>query len=86
MSEDKYLLEIIAEIDDPDELGKFFKELFTKSEIEKFKKRWQLIRLIDQGIPQREIAKKMRISLCKITRGSKILKDKNSVTRKLLGY
>jgi TrpR family transcriptional regulator, trp operon repressor len=86
MSEDKDLLEIIAEIDDPDELGKFFKELFTKSEIEKFKKRWQLIRLIDQGIPQREIAKKMRISLCKITRGSKILKDKNSVTRKLLGY
>jgi TrpR family transcriptional regulator, trp operon repressor len=86
MSEDKDLLEIIAEIDDPDELGKFFKELFTKSEIDKFKKRWQLIRLIDQGIPQREIAKKMRISLCKITRGSKILKDKNSVTRKLLGY
>jgi TrpR family transcriptional regulator, trp operon repressor len=86
MSEDKDLLEIIAEIDDPDELGKFFKELFTKSEIDKFKKRWQLIRLIDQGMPQREIAKKMRISLCKITRGSKILKDKNSVTRKLLGY
>ncbi|AQQ71192.1 Trp operon repressor [Limihaloglobus sulfuriphilus] len=86
MSDDKDLLEIIAEMDDPAELGKFFQELFTKSEIEKFKKRWKLIKLIDQGMPQREIAKKMRISLCKITRGSKILKDKNSITRQLLGH
>ena len=78
------LIEIIAGIDDVDELGRFFAEIFTPAELEKITKRWKLIGMIDQGIPQRQIASQLGISLCKITRGSKILKDKNSVTRRIL--
>lgn len=84
MSEENELIEIIAGIDDADELGRFFEEIFTPAELEKLIKRWKLIKMIDGGIAQREIAAELGISLCKITRGSKILKDKKSVTRKIL--
>ena len=35
-------------------------------------------------IPQRDIAKELQVSLCKVTRGAKIMKDKNSILAKHL--
>jgi len=43
-----------------------------------------LMKDLYRGIPQREIAANHGISLCKITRGSKILKQKGSYCRKIL--
>ena len=51
-----------------------------------FAKRWLLVREIDKGTTQRDIAKKFHISLCKITRGSRELKKEDSAFRKLLDY
>ena len=62
----------------------FFKELLTKSEIETLSKRWRILDLLAKGKTQREIAKELQVSLCKVTRGAKILKDKNSVLSKYL--
>ena len=62
----------------------FFGCLFTKAELSDFAKRWLLVKEIDKGTTQREIAKKFHISLCKITRGSKELKKDGSAFRKLL--
>jgi TrpR family trp operon transcriptional repressor len=43
-----------------------------------------LVKEIDKGSTQREIAKKFRMSLCKITRGSKELSKSDSAFRKML--
>ena len=64
----------------------FFGCLFTPAELNDFAKRWLLVREIDKGTTQREIAKKFHISLCKITRGSRELKKEDSAFRKLLDY
>ena len=43
-----------------------------------------LVKDIDAGVTQREIAKKYGMSLCKITRGSKELNKPDSAFRKML--
>ena len=64
------------------EIEAFFKELLTESEIETLSKRWRILELLAQGSTQREIAKDLQVSLCKVTRGAKILKDRESVLAK----
>jgi len=66
------------------EIEAFFKELLTKSEIETLSKRWRILNMLKDGCTQRDIAKELKVSLCKVTRGSKILKDKKSVLAKHL--
>lgn len=66
------------------EIENFFKELLTESEIETLSKRWRILELLAQGSTQRDIAKELQVSLCKVTRGAKILKDKKSVLSKYL--
>lgn len=61
------------------EIESFFKELLTESEIETLSKRWRILDLLAQGLTQRDIAKELKVSLCKVTRGAKILKDKDSI-------
>ncbi|THB81258.1 MAG: transcriptional regulator [Desulfobacteraceae bacterium] len=84
MSIDKELLETIASINDLDDLAAFFNEIMTPSEREDLSLRWHLMADLHQGLPQRKIAEKYGISLCKITRGSKILRNEHSVTLKIL--
>lgn len=62
----------------------FLKCLFTKAELDEMAKRWISVRELDQGVTQREIAKKYNMSLCKITRGSRELKKQDSAFRKML--
>lgn len=62
----------------------FFKELLTESEIETLSKRWRILSMLKAGSTQRDIAKELQVSLCKVTRGAKILKDKNSILAKYL--
>jgi TrpR family trp operon transcriptional repressor len=61
------------------EIESFFKELLTESEIETLSKRWRILDLLAQGSTQRDIAKELQVSLCKVTRGAKILKNKDSI-------
>ena len=64
------------------EIENFFKELLTESEIETLSKRWRILDMLSNGFTQRDIAKELQVSLCKVTRGAKILKNKNSVLSK----
>ncbi len=77
---------LLAKNGNPDFIYDFFGCLFTPAEMNDFAKRWLLVREIDKGTTQREIAKKFHISLCKITRGSRELKKEDSAFRKLLDY
>lgn len=77
---------LLAKNGSSDFIYDFFGCLFTPAEMNDFAKRWLLVREIDKGTTQREIAKKFHISLCKITRGSRELKKEDSAFRKLLDY
>lgn len=50
--------------------------LLTTNELQAIFTRWQLLNSLLDGEPQREISTKLQISLGKIARGSKLLKDK----------
>lgn len=69
---------------DADFIRRFFDDLCTKAELVDFAKRWLLVREIDKGTTQREIAKKIHISLCKITRGSRVLRKPDGAFRAML--
>ncbi len=58
--------------------------LLSKPELKSIASRWLLVKDIDAGVTQREIAKKYSMSLCKITRGSKELNKPDSAFRKML--
>ena len=78
------LIKIFAKTTDENQMRKLFEEVFTPSEQKDFALRWNLMKDLYRGIPQREIAANHGISLCKITRGSKILKQKDSYCRRIL--
>lgn len=80
----KELCSLLSQMNDEKFLYDFFDCLFTSNELTDFAKRWALVKELDQGATQREIAKKYSMSLCKITRGSKMLKNKDSAFGKLL--
>ncbi len=81
----KRVASILASIDSPKEMRTFLEELLTPAEVRDITLRWQLLERLAEGVTQRKIAEELRISLCKITRGSKILKQQGAVTTRLLG-
>jgi TrpR family transcriptional regulator, trp operon repressor len=68
----------------PDLVEGFLFSLFTPSEADEIAKRWALVKDLAKGRPQREIAKDLGLSLCKITRGSRELKKENSSFKRML--
>jgi TrpR family trp operon transcriptional repressor len=78
------LVRVFCSIDDPRTMKRFMKEVFTPSEIEDISKRWKVMEMLKRGDSQRSIASKLGVSLCKITRGSKVLKTGGSVTSRIL--
>lgn len=78
------LCTLITKTNDEAFLKDFFYCLFTAPELKDIANRWLLVKEIDEGTTQREIAKKFSMSLCKITRGSKELNKPDSAFRKML--
>lgn len=62
----------------------FLRSLLTPAETADVAARWALVKALDKKIPQREIAKELGLSLCKITRGSRELKKTDSPFRRML--
>ena len=78
------LSELVKNINTKTEIAAFFKELLTESELETLSKRWRILSMLRDGVTQRAIAKELKVSLCKVTRGAKIIKNKNSIITKYL--
>jgi len=51
-----------------EECERFFRDLLTLEEIREISARWQIARMIDEGLTYREIADKTKISTSTITR------------------
>ena len=78
------LIDIFTKTNNYEEMQRLFEEIFTQREKYDFALRWRLMKDLHDGKTQREIANNLGISLCKITRGSKILKDPESLIKKVL--
>ena len=78
------IVDVICSITDRDELIAMFDDILTPTEIDDIIQRWLLMEDIYKGIPQRDIASKRKMSLCKITRGSKMLKKEDGFMHRLL--
>jgi TrpR family trp operon transcriptional repressor len=74
----------LARSDDPALIADFLACLLTPTELAEVSSRWALVREIDAGTTQREIARKMGLSLCKITRGSRELKKEDSPFKRMI--
>lgn len=68
----------LAQTKDPEQIEEFLNSILTKNEAKEISSRWELVKLLKQGMSQRKIADKLGLSLCKITRGSKELKKESS--------
>ena len=75
---------VLTRIDDENLIIEFFESILTDNEIKDISSRWELVKLLYKGKSQRKIAKDLKLSLCKITRGSKELKKENSAFKKLV--
>jgi TrpR family transcriptional regulator, trp operon repressor len=72
------LSRLLAHTEDPDLVEAFLSALLTPAEAHDLSARWELVKRLDQGETQRKIAKELGLSLCKITRGSRELKNPDS--------
>jgi TrpR family trp operon transcriptional repressor len=75
---------IFAGSRDPRLIESFLKQILTPDEYAAIGSRWELVRQLHEGTPQREIAKRLGLSLCKITRGSRELKKRDGAFRRVL--
>ncbi len=64
---------LFASVKDEKEARMLLEDILTPQELEDIAGRWQLIRELAKGTPQREIASKLDLSISKITRGSRML-------------
>lgn len=78
------LSRLLARTDDPALVEEVLTALLTPSEAHDLSARWELVKRLDQGETQRQIAKELGLSLCKITRGSRELKKPESALKTLL--
>ena len=78
------LAALIHQAEDPGLVERFLREILTPSEIEGISARWELVKRLNRGQSQRAIAAELGLSLCKITRGSRVLKQPDSALRAVL--
>lgn len=74
----------IASLSTPTDVEEFLAEILTPVELRKLISRWELLELLEKGVSQRQIAARLGLSLCKITRGAKILKIDASQSARLV--
>ena len=72
----------ILKLNSKEEAQAFLKEMLSEAEMSALSKRWRILSMLAEGRTQRHIVKELKVSLSKVTRGSKLLKDKNSVITK----
>lgn len=78
------MLKLFTEVGSVEDMKALFDDMFTEAEIRDFTIRWKLMNDLYEHVPQRTIAQELRISLCRITRGSRMLKKKDGYVRRAL--
>ena len=77
---------VLADLNRTKDIRTFLQALLTPPERARIGLRWRLVGMLAAGLPQRVIAKRLGISLCKITRGSRELKFKPAFRKIVAAY
>ena len=75
---------VLADLENFHLVREFLFALLTPRERARIAGRWQLVCFLALGMPQREIARRLGMSLCKITRGSRELRHGSPAFRKIV--
>ena len=75
---------VIKSLRNERQIREFLYALLTPRERERLVGRWDLVCLLAAGISQREISRRLGMSLCKITRGSRELRRGDAAFRKIV--
>ena len=78
------LLQALCSIRDPAEMKCVLSDILTRSEVAALQKRWVILRLLRDGVPQREIARRIGGSLCNVTRGARLLRGPSCASAVLM--
>ena len=70
------LINLLVSLKKPKLMDGFMEDILTPKEFEEIVTRWQIIKQLAKGVPQRKIAVGLGVSIAKITRGSRELRDK----------
>ena len=62
------LFEAIHAVEGEEEVGSFLRDLCTLSELEAMAHRWEVVKLLDQGLPYQEISRRTGASTTTVTR------------------
>jgi TrpR family trp operon transcriptional repressor len=80
----KEICNSVNQLPSVEQIEAFFKVILSEKELEDIQLRWELMKKLKEGESQRNIAKELHVSLCKITRGAKILKQPDGIINKIL--
>ena len=84
MKKNNEIAQYLARTDNPQKIQLLLESILTPAELHDLSLRWELVKMLKKGKSQRQIAGELHISLCKITRGSRELKKKNSILREAI--
>ncbi len=73
--EHEELFATIASLRSPEEAQAFLRDLCTRSELDAMAHRWQVARLLDEGLPYLEVAKRAHASTTTVTRVAQWLRN-----------
>lgn len=80
-TEKDYIADLTAHllsISSQEEMETALRNLLTPDEFDGVTKRLQIFKMLEQGIPQRQIADTLGVGIATVTRGSRALKDSQS--------
>jgi TrpR-related protein YerC/YecD len=66
--EHRDLFETVASLRTKDEAQRFLRDLCTRAELDAMAHRWQVARLLDEGLPYLEVARRAHASTTTVTR------------------
>lgn len=67
-------------------LHEFLFDILSPTEYKSLAVRWQIVKLLKQGVTHREIAKQLRVSVATVNRGSRELANKKGGFYRVLEY
>lgn len=72
----KKVIDVIIQIgNNPKLLDKFLTDILTPNEYEEINRRWEIVKMLNSGVNQHEISKKLGVGIATVTRGSTALKN-----------